>query len=142
MCQSFIMAGFHSCGELLFRGPCGKELRGREPREETSSLHSPTPQKTKRIAKKPRYSSVVTLPALPPEQFAALRDNIAANGVLVPILVDCDGPCRKIIDGNYRKQIADELGYECPEIVHGGLDEEEMRTLARALNLARRQIQH
>jgi len=69
-----------------------------------------------------------------------LRDNIAANGVLVPILVDSNGPCRKIIDGNYRKAIADELDYDCPEIVHAGLDEEEKRTLARALNLARRQF--
>ncbi len=94
----------------------------------------------RRTKKKPCYKSVVTLPALPPEQFEALRDNIAANGVLVPILVDTDGPCRRIIDGNYRKQIADDLGYECPEIVHAGLDDEEKRTLARALNLARRQF--
>jgi hypothetical protein len=46
------------------------------------------------------------LPALPYEQFLALRDNIAVNGVLVPILVDGHGPRRKIIDGNYRKAIA------------------------------------
>jgi ParB-like chromosome segregation protein Spo0J len=96
--------------------------------------------KTKRLVKKPRYASVVALPALPPEQLAALRENIAVNGVLVPILVDSDGPRRKIIDGNYRKQIADELDYDCPEIIHAGLDEEEKRTLARALNLARRQF--
>ena len=96
--------------------------------------------RTKRTAKKPRYTSVLSLPSLPPDQFAALRDNIAVNGVLVPILVDSEGPRRKIIDGNYRKQIADELGYECPEIVHAGLDNEETRTLARALNLARRQF--
>ena len=96
--------------------------------------------KTKRLVKKPRYTSVVALPALPPEQLAALRENIAVNGVLVPILVDSNGPRRKIIDGNYRKAIADELDYDCPEIVHAGLDEEEKRTLARALNLARRQF--
>jgi ParB-like chromosome segregation protein Spo0J len=92
------------------------------------------------MAKKPRYTSVVNLPALPPEQVAALRDNIAVNGVLVPILVDSGGSHRKIIDGNHRKQIADELGYDCPEIIHAGLEEEEKRTLARALNLARRQF--
>jgi ParB-like chromosome segregation protein Spo0J len=96
--------------------------------------------KIKRPAKRPRYTSVVNLPPLPPEQFAALRENIAVNGVLVPILVDSNGPRRKIIDGNYRKQIADELDYDCPEIVHARLDEEEKRTLARALNLARRQF--
>ncbi len=71
------------------------------------------------------------------EQFVALRDNIAVNGVLVPILVTED---KQIIDGNYRKAIADELGYDCPEIVQNGLTEEEKRTLARALNLARRQL--
>ena len=32
------------------------------------------------------------LPTLPYEQFLALRDNIAVSGVLVPILVDDDGP--------------------------------------------------
>src|SRR5262249_18260866 len=69
-----------------------------------------------------------------------LRDSIAVNGVLVPILVDGDGTRRKIIDGNYRKAIADELGYDCPEIVQSGLTEEEKRLLARALNLARRQL--
>ena len=53
----------------------------------------------------------------------------------MPILVDSDGPKRGIIDGNYRKQIADELGYDCPEIVQAGLEEDEKRTLARALNL-------
>jgi DNA modification methylase len=47
---------------------------------------------------------------------------------------------RGIIDGNARKAIADELAYECPEIVQAGLDEDEKRTLARALNLARRQL--
>jgi hypothetical protein len=87
-----------------------------------------------------RYEPVLKLPALPYEQFMALRDNIAVHGVLVPILVDSDGPRRSIIDGSYRKAIADELGYECPEIVQEGLSEDEKRTLARALNLARRQL--
>ena len=86
---------------------------------------------------KPTYQPVLTLPPLPHEEFLALRDNIAVNGVLVPILVDEN---RRIIDGQYRKHIADELGYECPEIVQTGLTEEEKRTLARALNLARRQL--
>ena len=71
--------------------------------------------------RKPVYEPVLKLPALPYEQFLALRDHIAVNGVLVPILVDGDGPRRKIIDGNYRKAIADELGYDCPGAVHAGL---------------------
>jgi hypothetical protein len=56
------------------------------------------------------------------------------------LLVDGDGPLRRIIDGNLRKRIADELGYNCPEIVKSGLSDQEERTLARALNLARRQL--
>ena len=90
----------------------------------------------------PRYEPVLELPPLPPEQYEALRDNIALNGVLVPILVDGDGPVRRIIDGNNRRRIADELGYDCPEIIKDGLTEGEKRTLARALNLARRQLTH
>jgi len=91
-------------------------------------------------APKPTYQPVLKLPALPYDDFVALRDNIGVNGVLVPIMVDSRGPRKKIIDGNYRKAIAEELGYDCPEIVQEGLTEDEKRTLARALNLARRQF--
>jgi ParB-like nuclease domain len=96
------------------------------------------PTTTKKTPKKkPRYEPVLKLPALTYDQFQALRDNIAVNGVLVPIIVDEN---KRIIDGTYRKTIADELGYDCPEIVQEGLTQDEKRTLARALNLARRQL--
>src|SRR3954447_19165082 len=99
---------------------------------------APRPKRSRgEKAKTPRYEPVLELPPLPPEQYEALRDNIARHGVLVPILVDGDGPVRRINDGDYRKQIADELGYDCPEIVKDGLSDREERTLARALNLAR-----
>ena len=94
----------------------------------------------KKTTKKPRYEAVLKLPPLAYDQFLALRDNIAVNGVLVPIIVDSNGPRRKVIDGNYRQAIAAELSYDCPEIVHEGLTEDEKRTMARALNLARRQL--
>jgi hypothetical protein len=87
---------------------------------------------------KVRYHRILKLPPLSHEQYEGLRANVAVNGVLVPIHVDSDGPRRGIIDGIHRKQFADEFGYECPEIVHAGLEPEEKRTLARALNLARR----
>ena len=90
--------------------------------------------------RKPRYEPVLQLPPLPDPERQGLHDSIAIHGVLVPILVDSDGPPRKIIDGNYRKEFADEFGYTCPEIVVEGLSEEEKRTLARSLNLARRQL--
>ncbi|MCE9553246.1 MAG: hypothetical protein K8T91_07700 [Planctomycetes bacterium] len=89
---------------------------------------------------KVRYEPVLELPPLSYEDFTALHDSIAVSGVLVPIIVDSDGPLRKIIDGNYRKRIADELDYPCPELVQGDLTEEEKRTMARALNLARRHL--
>jgi DNA modification methylase len=96
-----------------------------------------TPKTATRKSLKTKYDSVLKLPPLPYEAFIALRDNIAVNGVLVPIIVDEE---RQIIDGNYRKTIANELGYDCPEIVQKGLSVEEKRCLARALNLARRQL--
>ena len=89
-------------------------------------------------AKKPRYEAVIDLPPLPYDEFLALKQSIAVNGVVVPILVAGGGPVRRIIDGNNRKQIADHLGYECPEIVKDGFSDEELRLLARCLNLARR----
>lgn len=92
---------------------------------------------TRTKARKRRYAAILGLPPLSEEEVAALQANIALNGVLVPIVVDEES---RIIDGSYRKKIADELGYDCPEIVQGGLSEEEKRTLARALNLARRQL--
>jgi DNA modification methylase len=95
---------------------------------------------TKTTRGKVRYKPVLNLPRLPYDQFTALRDNIAVNGVLVPILTDGGSPVCRIIDGGNRKAIADELGYDCPEIEQTGLTAEEMRTLARALNLARRQL--
>jgi hypothetical protein len=77
---------------------------------------APRPQRTTpntRSSRKQtsRYEPVLELPPLPFEQYSALRENIGVNGVLVPILVDGDGPVRRIIDGNHRKRIADELGY-------------------------------
>jgi hypothetical protein len=98
----------------------------------------PTKTKPKRT-RRPRYKPLLDLPPLTPDEYTGLHQSIAVNGVLVPILVDSDGPRRRIIDGKYRKKIADELGYDCPEQVHQG-DEEELRALARALNIARRHL--
>jgi len=97
-------------------------------------------QTKKRSPRKPRYEPVLELPPLSPEECQGLRMSISVNGVLVPILVDSDGPVRRIIDGNYRKRFADELDYDCPEIVKSDLTEDELRTLARALNIARRHL--
>ena len=71
------------------------------------------------------YKPVLKLPPLPEDQRQALRDNIAVNGVLVPIITDGGSPRRRIIDGNHRKEIADELGYDCPEITQEDMSEDE-----------------
>jgi hypothetical protein len=96
--------------------------------------------RTKTKPTRVKYHTILKLPPLPPDQYEGLRASISVNGVLLPILVDSDGPKRGIIDGSHRKKIANEFGYDCPEIVQAGLEEEEKRTLARALNLARRQL--
>ena len=104
------------------------------------SVQGGYPCRERRRRRPDHYESVLELPPLSPDQHEGLRASIAVSGVWLPILVDCDGPRRRIIDGNYRKRFADEFGYDCPEIVHAGLDDDEMRTMARALNLARRQL--
>jgi len=93
---------------------------------------------TKTRRRKPkRYQPIVKLPPLPDDQLEGLRSSISVNGVKVPIIID---EKKQIIDGWHRKMIADELEYDCPEIVEEGLTDEDKRTLARALNLARRQL--
>ena len=77
------------------------------------------------------------LPPLDAETYAGLKANIAINGVQVPIVRDEKG---YILDGFSRAQIAKELGYECPSQVIKGLSEQEKRSLVRALNLSRRQL--
>lgn len=69
-----------------------------------------------------------------------LQASIALSGVMVPILTWPKGSIRYIIDGSHRRAIAIKLGYECPEITRPDLTEEEARAMARALNLARRQL--
>lgn len=90
--------------------------------------------KTKRRRTRNRYR---LLPPLPPDEYEALKSNIALNGIIVPVVTDEND---NILDGFARRQIAEELGYECPTVVEPGLTEEEKRLLVRALNLARRQM--
>jgi len=78
------------------------------------------------------------LPELSAEEYTALRESIAADGILVPIQVDEDGV---ILDGHHRHAIAAELGIDCPRIVVSKLDTDtEKRTVALALNLSRRHL--
>jgi ParB-like chromosome segregation protein Spo0J len=78
------------------------------------------------------------LPPLPPEQFEALKADIAERGVVVPVLVDEYGT---IIDGHNRARACRELGInDYPVQVQSGLSEEEKRALSRQLNALRRHL--
>lgn len=82
------------------------------------------------------YHPIVEMfPAMSAEERAALRSDIAANGVRVPVLV-WQG---QIIDGRNRIEIADELGIDCPiEEVRG--TEAEAVAHAVGLNMHRRHL--
>jgi hypothetical protein len=78
------------------------------------------------------------LPQLPPDEYQRLRDDIADNGVQVPIIVDDVG---NILDGRHRWLISQELGIDCPvgdPVV--GLADHDKRLLAVAVNVKRRHL--
>lgn len=78
------------------------------------------------------------LPAMPPDQFNALKADIAERGVLVPLDVTEDG---FILDGHHRYRACRELGIEdFPTIVRPGLGEEDRRLFARNNNMLRRHL--
>lgn len=78
------------------------------------------------------------MPALSDDEFATLKADIAARGVLIPVEYDEDG---NILDGHHRVQICDELGIsDFPKFIRKGLTEAEKRTHARNLNIARRHL--
>lgn len=80
---------------------------------------------------------------LTPIEYAALKADIAASGVLVPVEQDEAG---EILDGHHRMQAWRELcaeGFNLPDvpvIVRSGMAEEEKRNHARRLNALRRQL--
>ena len=90
---------------------------------------------------KPRFfaeqPSRRAVPALAPEDYEALKANIQELGrILVPISITAAGV---LIDGYARLQIAGELNLFCPWIVEY-IGTDQIDSLARTLNLARRQL--
>ena len=77
------------------------------------------------------------MPPLTADEYAGLKADIQANGVLVPITVDEHGV---VIDGHHRQQIAAELGIPCPRVVQDFTDDERRHNFALALNLKRRHV--
>jgi hypothetical protein len=78
------------------------------------------------------------MPSLSAEEYEALKADIAARGVQVPVEYDDRG---NILDGHHRVQICEELGIvHWPKQVRQGLSEFEKRHHARRLNLERRHL--
>jgi ParB-like chromosome segregation protein Spo0J len=78
------------------------------------------------------------LPPLSEDDFAALKADIAARGVLIPVEYDEEG---NILDGHHRVRACRELGIsEWPKFIRTGLDEATKRLHARQLNVARRHL--
>lgn len=83
------------------------------------------------------------LPGLSADEFAALKADIAARGVLVPIEFDETGA---VLDGHHRLRAWAELRAEgvrvapYPRVVRQLAGEQEKRAHAVALNLARRHL--
>ena len=83
------------------------------------------------------------LPPLSDDEFASLKADIRAHGVLVPVELDSDGVT---LDGHHRIRAWTELKAEgvrlpdYPRIVRAGLSEEDKVAHVLALNLARRHL--
>ncbi|HSF32516.1 MAG TPA: hypothetical protein VLK82_18850 [Candidatus Tectomicrobia bacterium] len=77
------------------------------------------------------------MPPLSREEYAALKADIAARGVQVPVEYDDEG---NILDGFNRVKICQELGLACPQVMRSGLTDAEKRAHAWALNLTRRHL--
>lgn len=78
------------------------------------------------------------MPPLSADEYAELKSDIEARGVLVPVEYDEHG---EVLDGHHRVQICKELGItEWPRVVRLGLSEAGKLTHARQLNLARRHL--
>jgi ParB-like chromosome segregation protein Spo0J len=83
------------------------------------------------------------LPPLSDEEYQALKEDMAENGMLVPVVQDTAG---NIIDGHHRVRAYQELLAEgraaggFPTVERSGLPTEEKRDLAWRLNMQRRHL--
>jgi N6-adenosine-specific RNA methylase IME4/ParB-like chromosome segregation protein Spo0J len=78
------------------------------------------------------------LPDLTDEEFASLKADIAARGIMVPIEMDDTGA---VLDGHHRLRACEELGItDYPRVIRRGMTEDEKRAHVLALNLDRRHL--
>lgn len=85
----------------------------------------------------PEAAPFQVMPPLSDDEYAALRDDIAAHGVRVPVDVDQHG---RILDGHHRARVCAELGIEVPTRVVEVADDAAAREHAYATNTARRHL--
>ena len=78
------------------------------------------------------------MPDLTGEEYEELKEDIAQRGVMVPIEYDEHG---NVLDGHHRLKACAELGIaDFPRVIRAGMSEQEKRTHARKLNMARRHL--
>lgn len=78
------------------------------------------------------------MPSLSPDEYEALKADIAVRGVQVPVEYDEVG---EILDGHHRVQACRELSIsQWPRLIRYGLSADEKRRHARRLNLDRRHL--
>lgn len=82
-------------------------------------------------------SDLQLFPELAASEYEALKADIAARGVLVPVLYDQDG---NLLDGHHRQRIAEELGLAVPTWEVEAKTDGERRAIVRAVNLYRRHL--
>ena len=76
-------------------------------------------------------------PELRPDEYEALKADIAERGILVPAEVDQDG---QVLDGHHRLRIAGELGIDCPTVQRTFASDDERIAHIISLNLKRRHL--
>lgn len=77
------------------------------------------------------------MPPLTADELTSLRADIVERGIVVPVVVDQHG---RVLDGHHRRQVAAELGIDCPTTVREVADDDEALDIAVALNAARRHL--
>lgn len=85
--------------------------------------------------------AAIELPPASAEERAALKESIAAEGLLVPVVVST-GPARvgEVADGRARVELCAELGIDCPSEQRAFASETEFRLYRLLTNSRRRQL--
>jgi ParB-like chromosome segregation protein Spo0J len=71
------------------------------------------------------------------DEYALFKEDIAKRGIITPIIKDAAG---NIVDGYHRHKIAEELGLTDIPVKQVDGTDAELRAMAIALNVARRQL--